>query len=93
MVIHGGPYQAAGISDIIGCYDGRFWAFEVKTPDKWNKSGYNLSELQTQFLMRIRKSGGVGFCVCSVKQVAWLMDSHLAYGPMGPIISKFEELV
>jgi hypothetical protein len=31
--IHGGPYQAAGIPDLIGCYEGELFGVEVKDPD------------------------------------------------------------
>ena len=30
--VHGGPYQVAGIPDIIGCLNGHFVAIEVKIP-------------------------------------------------------------
>ncbi len=30
---HGGMYGTAGIPDVICCLDGRFFAFEVKTPE------------------------------------------------------------
>ena len=30
---HGGMYGSAGVPDVICCLDGRFFAFEVKTPE------------------------------------------------------------
>jgi hypothetical protein len=39
---HGGIYGTAGIPDIIACIDGKFYAFEVKTPvGKTTKSDYS----------------------------------------------------
>ena len=88
-VVHGGPYQAAGISDIIGCYEGIFWALEVKTPKKWKTPGHNLSVLQVKFLEAINKNHGRAYCICSVDQAAYLIsDSTIA----GPSLKKLEEL-
>ena len=50
--IHGGPFQEAGISDIIGCYEGHFVAIEVKV-------GTNTAtDLQLIFLKHVKESGG-----------------------------------
>jgi hypothetical protein len=64
--IHGGPYQEAGIPDIIGCYNGHFIGLEVKTPDKAN----NVSERQQYQIERLRNAGARVEVVVSVKQ-AW----------------------
>jgi len=50
--IHGGPYQVAGIPDIIGCYQGRFVAIEVK----FGTNGP--TKLQEIVLGLIAKAGG-----------------------------------
>ena len=60
---HGGMYGTAGIPDIICCYNGRFVAFEVKTP-----SG-KLSKLQEAALLKINESGGTAVKVTSVEDV------------------------
>ena len=60
---HGGMYGTAGIPDIICCLDGRFVAFEVKTP-----SG-KLTKIQESMLTKIRKSKGEAFKVTSVQEV------------------------
>lgn len=58
--VHGGPFQLAGIPDIIGCYRGRFIAFEVKRPGK------NPTQLQAYMLGRITRAGGVALVIRSV---------------------------
>jgi len=30
--VHGGPFQRAGVPDIVGCYKGRFIGIEAKMP-------------------------------------------------------------
>lgn len=50
--IHGGPFQQAGIPDLIGCVEGLFFALEVKTPTG------DTSEIQRFTLKAIRKEGG-----------------------------------
>ena len=60
--IHGGPFQAAGIPDIIGCIDGRFVALEVKVP------GARATKLQELTLSRIAAAGGIAAVVTSVAE-------------------------
>jgi len=55
--IHGGPYQEKGVSDILGCFNGRFVAIEVKMPGKEKK----LTDLQERFLKQVEKAGGIAF--------------------------------
>jgi len=62
--IHGGPNQA-GVSDVICCHEGCFYALEVKLPGKER----NISALQARFLYHINEAGGVGILVTSVEQV------------------------
>jgi hypothetical protein len=62
--IHGGPNQA-GVSDVICCHLGAFYALEVKLPGKER----NISKLQARFLYHINEADGVGILVTSVKQV------------------------
>lgn len=50
----------AGTADIIGCYDGRFFALEVKAP------GGKLTARQAAFLEEIREMGGIAAVVRSV---------------------------
>ena len=60
---HGGMYGTAGLPDIICCIDGRFLAFEVKTP------GSKPTKLQDAMLKRIRAAGGISHVVYGVDDV------------------------
>lgn len=51
--VHGSALMMAGLPDLICCIDGRFFAFEVKTP-----SG-KVSDVQTYVMSRISAAGGV----------------------------------
>jgi len=65
---HGGMYGTAGVPDVICCLDGRFFAFEVKTPEG------RLTKLQEHTIQRIKDAGGHAFVVRSVddvKAVLW----------------------
>ena len=55
--IHGGPYQTAGIPDILLCFDGVFLGIELKRP------GGRLTPLQNVTLQRIRAAGGEGLVI------------------------------
>lgn len=67
---HGGIYGTAGLPDIICCIDGRFVAFEVKTP-----SG-KLTKLQETTIQRIRKAKGQAYKVSSIEEVKTILE-HL----------------
>lgn len=54
MKIHGSPFQLAGIPDILGCYRGRFIAFEAKR-DETKKP----TALQAYNLRKIKAAGGI----------------------------------
>ena len=58
--IHGGPFQAAGIPDIIGCWQGRFIGIELKIP------GEKPTGLQEKVLNALYSSGarvGIAYTV------------------------------
>jgi hypothetical protein len=67
--IHGGsnPFQQPGISDLIGVYEGRGLALEVKLP------GGKVSKIQAAFLRRWHDAGGVAAVVRSVEDVEELL--------------------
>ena len=65
---HGGMYGTAGIPDIIACIDGRFVAFEVKTP-----SG-KLTKLQEITIQRIKEAKGYACKVTSVGEVREILE-------------------
>lgn len=58
--VHGGPFQRAGVPDIVGCWKGRFIGIEAKMP-------YNVpSGLQKLNLTSLEKAGarvGVAYTV------------------------------
>lgn len=66
---HGGPFQMAGLPDIIGCYRGRFISFEVKRDEK-----KKTSPLQAWVLSRIRHAGGVAQRIHAVQQATSSLD-------------------
>ena len=51
--IWGGPFQASGLPDIIGCVEGYFFGFEVKVPEKGKAS-----PIQLKVLHDIKTKGG-----------------------------------
>lgn len=68
--IHGGPYQEAGIPDIVGCYKGHFVGFEVKRPEKVD----NVSDQQHFQLSRLSKHGASVAVITSAEQAMSLME-------------------
>ena len=60
--VHGGPYQTAGIPDIVGCWKGRMFALEVKA-----QRGV-ATVLQTKTLEKIAEAGGVSGVVRSLDE-------------------------
>jgi penicillin-binding protein-related factor A (putative recombinase) len=57
------PYRIKGIADILGIYQGKFLAIEVKT-----EKGV-LSPEQKIFLDNINKEGGIAFVARSIEDV------------------------
>lgn len=60
---HGGMYGTAGIPDIIACINGKFYAFEVKTPVG------KPTALQNSVIRKIKNCGGYAGIVRSVEDV------------------------
>lgn len=75
---HGGPYQRAGLPDIIGLHRGRFIGIEVKIPGEED----SLSKLQEKTLALIRSFGGVGFMTTSVKDTKHKMKEEMKQWPI-----------
>lgn len=61
--VAGGPYQRPGIPDIVGCYEGRFFAIEVK------RIGGRLTDKQKKELLRIERAGGVAMVAYDAAEV------------------------
>lgn len=69
-VIHGSPFQKAGLPDIIGAYDSLFVGLEVKMP-----GGYP-TLLQARRLDEIRAAGGIATCVHSPEEAVAAVRSY-----------------
>jgi penicillin-binding protein-related factor A (putative recombinase) len=54
----------AGVPDIVGCYKGRFFAFETKLPEKRT----NTSVMQERMMEKIRAAGGKAQVVCTIQE-------------------------
>ena len=71
--VHGGPYQQAGLPDIMGTPDGVLYGLEVKLPGR----PHPLTELQRFTLTRLHEAGAVVCVVTSLEEVEELMSlSH-----------------
>lgn len=66
---HGGMYGTAGIPDVIVCFQGRFVAFEVKTPTG------KLTKLQETMITKIRAAKGAAYKVTSVEEVRKILKT------------------
>ena len=64
LKVHGGPFQVAGLPDLIGCVEGLFFGFEVKTPTG------STSKLQDYTLEVMRKRGGASIHVITEPEEA-----------------------
>lgn len=71
---HGGPTQVRGLPDIIGCYEGYFFGFEVKRP------GNDLTRYQAFTLQQIRQSGGTAEMIHSFEEAQVLIEKRLRRG-------------
>lgn len=72
--IHGGPQQASGLPDVVGCAEGLFFGLEFKRPDKRN----NVTPRQRKALGKIREAGGLAEVVCSPKEAIDTVEEALS---------------
>lgn len=63
--VHGGPFQEAGLPDLIGCVDGIFFGLEVKVPNDPKSAP---TELQLAQLEEYRSEGGIACVIDSPEQ-------------------------
>lgn len=63
-VTHADAYTEVGVPDIMGCYHGVFFAFEVKLPGK----EHTLKSWQSRMIRKIQAAGGKATMVTSVDQ-------------------------
>lgn len=75
-VIHGGPFQEAGMPDLIGLVNSKFFGIEVKLPGKEN----TLTGLQQDTLDSINNNGGYATMSTSVKHSLKFVRSKLKDG-------------
>ena len=68
--VHGGMYQSAGVPDIVGVHDGRFFAIEVKTATG------KATKLQELVLRRIIKAGGRAGVARGVEEALAIINSE-----------------
>lgn len=69
--VHGGATQITGIPDILGCYEGRFVAIEVKLP---LPGRVKASPRQNLMLARIARNGGAACIATSVEDALRELD-------------------
>ena len=71
--IHGGPYQVTGLPDIIGCYQGRFYGYEVKVSERDKPTAR-----QALALSLIAQAGGVSRVIRSFSDaINAIQESHI----------------
>jgi len=87
--VHGGPYQMAGLPDIIGCRDGQFYGIELKVGD--NKP----SDRQLWILAQMYLCGAIVDVVWdSVEDaLAVLEDNHKPHKAIRRWVKKVEKLM
>ena len=56
-------YQSKGEPDIVGCYQGRFYAFETKFKK------YEATDIQKEKIQRINLAGGVAMEIRSLNEL------------------------
>lgn len=72
--VHGSEYMMAGLPDIIGCYQGLFFAFETKRPEKRS----NTSPEQDKVMGLINQSGAYAEVVCSKQEAVIKLLAYAA---------------
>jgi hypothetical protein len=72
---HGGPFTEVGVSDITGCWQGRYVALELKMP------GEEPTELQKLFLDDVYYAGGFCGVAYSVQDALDIRDGKKQFTP------------
>jgi len=63
-----------GVVDIHGCYQGKYFAIEVKAE---NKDFREVTKLQRYDLMKVNDAGGLGFFANSLEYVELIFDYYM----------------
>ena len=71
-----GLMSEKGISDIIGCYKGKFFCCEIKTATG------KVSEHQKRFLERVREAGGIAIVARSCEDVVEALGLEVELWPL-----------
>jgi len=74
--VHGGPFQMAGLPDLIGCVAGIYIGIEVKHPEQ----DHPLSRIQKIRIRQIQEAGGYAACVEDVEDAIELVRRALRKG-------------
>lgn len=72
--VHGSVFQESGITDLIGCVEGLYFAIEVKRPGKLKTT----SDIQMSFMGEIADAGGHAEVVTNAKEAVEFVESVLA---------------
>jgi hypothetical protein len=72
----GSVHQLAGLPDLIGCVEGRFFGLEIKLP----ASRKNVSARQELVLGWILAAGGIADVACSPKEAEKILRDALESG-------------
>ena len=67
-----GPYTPKGIPDIIGCWKGRFFFFEVKLPARKN----SVTNAQYRRMVELKCAGAIGGVVTSVEETQRIIEKQ-----------------
>ena len=71
-----GLMSERGVSDIIGCYNGRFFACEIKVGKG------QLSDSQKRFLQRVQNAGGIAIVARSCEDVVKVLGFERELWPL-----------
>lgn len=85
--VHGGPMMMVGLPDIVACVDGRFVAFETKTPEKRK----NVSVAQRRIHDLIRQAGGVAVVVCGPSEALGIVHELRTADDAPPVRGFIQE--
>lgn len=69
--VWGNEQQMSGLPDLIGCWQGRFFGLEVKTPETHGR----LTERQKYVMRKIERAGGVVGVVTSTDDADVILRS------------------
>lgn len=68
---HGGMFSAAGVPDLLGCVNGKFFAFEVKCPGKLR----TVSKIQAVVLDQLQRAGACAEAITSAEEALALVGA------------------